>query len=298
MTTTLTTLAVDRIHVTKVVDAATGSGTGSSNPFTKHPAADSADLLVVAASGVYSAAVMDLQQSDDNGGTWQVAVSGWDAFSQPVNQIQIAENVLYRFHVTSFTGTSVTINASTTGEDIFLTTRYTANEVLASPDGVPGFLVVRSLVANDIPVLPSSKIPVQNVLKVETLGVNPNTLLGSPIQIVPTPGNNFMIRPLSVGVTYHGLGNTAYDVSAGGDLALFYGTNEGFGGQHLALDKTILTEAADEIGFFNLSGFNGFDTHDNTENKALMLSQLGPSEFTTGNAPVQIEVLYLIVPVH
>lgn len=301
MTTTLTTVAVDRTHVAHVVIGCTTTGTASSYPFTKHPAADAADLLVVVATGVFSVSVFNLEQSDDNGATWQTAVTGWDAVASPGFNFQLAEGVLYRFNCTSFTGTSVSVNASTTGEDILLTQQFAGNEIFASPDGATGFLSPRAMVVNDIPfVLPANKVPAQNVLKVETFlsAGQVNALLGSPQQIAPSPGANFMIRPLSVGVTYHGLGNTPYDTLGAGNLALFYGTNNGFGGAPMTLNKAILAQTDDEIGFFDLSAFANFDTHMNTESLALILSQLGPGEYTTGTAPVQIEVLYVIVPVH
>lgn len=152
----LSTLAIDRIHVTKVVAAATGTGVTNSNPFTKHPTPDFGTVLVALATGVFTVCTADLEQSNDSGASWQVSVAGWDLKAIPIDQFQIAENVLYRFNVKTFTGTSVTVNVSTTSEEALLATGQSANKVLASPDGTAGFLSVRSLVAADIPSLSAS----------------------------------------------------------------------------------------------------------------------------------------------
>ena len=95
---------------------ATGTGSTVSYPFQKPSSADNADLLVATAvvTGSFSALVFELQISTNNGATW-TNVTSWDAHATPSTTFEIAENTLYRFNCTTFTGgTSVDVFGSAT----------------------------------------------------------------------------------------------------------------------------------------------------------------------------------------
>lgn len=147
---------VGRSFTSHLVVTATGTGTTTSYPFVKPSLADNADLLVATAivTGVFSALVFELQISTDNGVTW-TNVTSWDAHATPSTTFEIAENILYRFNCTTFTGgTSVEVYASTTSFDTLLTTAYSNNKFLASPaDGSSGALTPRIIAGADIPSL-------------------------------------------------------------------------------------------------------------------------------------------------
>ncbi len=116
MTTVLTTLALQRTHISHLVVGATGTGSTVSYPFQKPSSADNADLLVATAvvTGSFSALVFELQISTNNGATW-TNVTSWDAHATPSTTFEIAENTLYRFNCTTFTGgTSVDVFGSAT----------------------------------------------------------------------------------------------------------------------------------------------------------------------------------------
>jgi hypothetical protein len=101
---------------------------------------DAADLLVVQAVkvGPFSVLAFDLEMSTNNGVTFTV-VTSWDAYTTPVADFQIAENVLYRLHCTTFTGgTNVSVYATVTNPGVTGATGATGSSGASGPTGATG----------------------------------------------------------------------------------------------------------------------------------------------------------------
>ena len=132
---TLTTLALARTHISHLVVGATGTGFSVSYPFLKPSVADAADLLVatVVTTGSFSGLVFELQISPDNGVTWN-NVSSWDAHATPSTTFPIAENTLYRFNCTTFTGgTTANVFGSATARVLQVPQELQVLQVLQVP---------------------------------------------------------------------------------------------------------------------------------------------------------------------
>jgi len=120
-------------------------------------------------------------------------------------------------------------------------------------------------------------------------------LIASPDTLIPAPGSGYMIVPTNVILICYTTGQTAYTVSSSGNLTLNYSTTS----DGLNLDKLVLSQADNSIGEFKSINIQGsYDSYVNLSNQPLLLSQVGITEYSDGNAPVRLEIEYLIVPVH
>ena len=100
-----------------VVNAATGTGTGASIPFTIPPKASGVQCSVnFQCSGVYTVATLTLQQSFDGGTTFVNVGVAMDFYANKAGNlaninavVAFTGGVIYQLSVTTFTGTSITI---------------------------------------------------------------------------------------------------------------------------------------------------------------------------------------------
>ena len=143
--------------------------------------------------------------------------------------------------------------------------------------------------------LPST---VPQYAKVTLTPTQVKNLLALPVEIVPAPGDGFMLFPVFAQITAHLTGYTPYIISGGGDIILQWGSNDILNG-NMAADINTLSQTDNTLGFiycsptqlinnFAISQFN---------NQPLILAQNGTTEITTGDAPVDVVVHYLVIPI-
>lgn len=109
----ITTLLDAGIPMT-AVDTATGTGTGFSNPFgVQQTPGGGPRTASYQCTGTFSVCTASIEQSFDNGVTWEAAsglLSSQDLYANPAGIIaSLIGGPSYRFNVLTFTGTSVTI---------------------------------------------------------------------------------------------------------------------------------------------------------------------------------------------
>jgi hypothetical protein len=104
---------------TTAVNAATGTGTAASQPFTVQPRVDGSARTVsfqAIPTGTFTALTANLEASSDGGTTWNTYTGGATLNFQTTPWEQVAglvAGIVYRLNIASFTGgTSVVINAS------------------------------------------------------------------------------------------------------------------------------------------------------------------------------------------
>lgn len=105
-----------------VVNAATTTGVAKSSPFAIQVTKSGTQRsLEYNCTGTYTVATLTLQQSFDGGNSWQNVGDALDFAANPVGNLANAggivafvPGVLYQFSVTSFTGTSITVQVATT----------------------------------------------------------------------------------------------------------------------------------------------------------------------------------------
>lgn len=115
-------VVIDQGVVQTVVDAATGTGTGKSTPFTLRASpVGQPRLAAYQCSGTYSVCTANLQQSMDGGSTWQDVGAAVDLAASPAGNITtffatalLVPGAVYQFSIASFTGTSITIEVTPT----------------------------------------------------------------------------------------------------------------------------------------------------------------------------------------
>lgn len=95
---------------TKVVEAATTTGTAFSHAFSivRNPNADGEVHFV--GQGVYSQANGNIEVTADNGTSWQV-YQAFDFIANPVMRLDLGSGLAYRFNLLAFVGTSITVQA-------------------------------------------------------------------------------------------------------------------------------------------------------------------------------------------
>lgn len=93
-----------------VVNAAAGTGVGSSAPFTFPPSRSAGQNRNVQymAEGTFSVATMNVEVSYD-GVNWEAIDTGVNLATAPAGSLALAAGVQYRFNIETFTGTSITI---------------------------------------------------------------------------------------------------------------------------------------------------------------------------------------------
>lgn len=97
-----------------LVNAATTTGTAASAQFCLLATPIGEKNVLFQAIGTFTVCTADLEISSDGGTTWSALVAGNDFNANKVlKSVQLTPGNLYRWNVKTFTGTSVTINGTT-----------------------------------------------------------------------------------------------------------------------------------------------------------------------------------------
>src|SRR5215472_7939023 len=99
---------------TTLTNAATATGVAASAQFTLVPAPAGGDkTMIFQALGTFTVCTANLEISSDGGTTWSALLSGNDFNASKVLKVtNLTAGVLYRWNIATFTGTSVTINGT------------------------------------------------------------------------------------------------------------------------------------------------------------------------------------------
>jgi|SRR5215472_550388 len=97
-----------------LVNGATGTGVAASAQFGLTPSPVGLDkTMIFVALGTFTVCTANLEVSSDAGGTWNALVTANDFNANRVLKVtNLAPGVLYRWNIATFTGTSVTINGT------------------------------------------------------------------------------------------------------------------------------------------------------------------------------------------
>lgn len=169
----------------------------------------------------------------------------------------------------------------------------------ASPDYEPSNLAGNYNAALDLldtAVDAAAQIKMADIL---ILAAAVKTLKATPVQIVAAPASSYMIKPVSGSISILA-GVTPFTVTNGSDLTLLWGTTNFATSKSPTLDKTILTQTSDSVGFFQVDAQmeNQFDTHAHVEAVALNLANVGSGEYTAGTGNIYCRVYYQVLQVH
>lgn len=121
-------------------------------------------------------------------------------------------------------------------------------------------------------------------------------LKATPVQIVPAPGSGYFILVTKMIQKYY-FGTTPFNVSGGSYMTYLYGATDAVGDTtllHNAMDE--LTKSANTIMIVNDDAhvIGASLTPADVDDKALMLTQLGAGEYTTGDGTLKYEIQYVI----
>jgi hypothetical protein len=107
-----TIVSLDQGIPTTVVNTAVGTGSGVSQQWGVPPSPfGNARSASYAARGTYSVATLTLKKSLDGGNTFVADGAAIDMAANPAGTIQnLANGAIYRLDVTTFTGTSITVD--------------------------------------------------------------------------------------------------------------------------------------------------------------------------------------------
>lgn len=96
-----------------LVNAATATGVAASATFCLYATPSGERNMVFQAIGTFTVCTADLEISSDGGTTWNALVAANDFNANKVlKSVQLVSGCLYRWNIKTFTGTSVTINGT------------------------------------------------------------------------------------------------------------------------------------------------------------------------------------------
>lgn len=120
-----------------------------------------------------------------------------------------------------------------------------------------------------------------------------NALMGTNIEVVPTPGANLAAFPVRVGIFLDHGGTDFVQVNNTDQLALTYSASNEIGEIGSEAQCTALLEASADAALIDPLNLAGFIPEANT---AIDLDNNGAAEYTTGDGTLSIRVWFVVLP--